>query len=360
MNKKKRVAIVGIVGVPANYGGYETMVDNMLDYTPENIEYSVYCSKKHYKNRPTTYKGANLKYYPFDANGAQAIIYDALCTIHAYKNNEIILSLGNSGAYMYPLLKYIYGERHIIHNYDGHETNRGKWNPFVKWLITHLTRVISKYSNVHIADNEAIVPLLKNSVGVDSVVIEYGGDGAFIVKDDVHLKEKYGLTPQGYYFNVARIEPENNIHVMLEAFASMSDKQLVLVGNWHKNQYGEELLKNYKNFDNIKMMDPIYEKDEINLLRSNCKLYIHPHSVGGTNPSLVEAMYLGLPIVAFDVIYNRSTTEEKALYFKNADELQTIVNTKENEFADVAAMMKETADRRYRWEIISKKYSELY
>ena len=148
MNKKKRVAIVGIVGVPANYGGYETMVDNMLDYTPENIEYSVYCSKKHYKNRPTTYKGANLKYYPFDANGAQAIIYDALCTIHAYKNNEIILSLGNSGAYMYPLLKYIYGERHIIHNYDGHETNRGKWNPFVKWLITHLTRVISKYSNV--------------------------------------------------------------------------------------------------------------------------------------------------------------------------------------------------------------------
>ena len=359
MNKKKRVAIVGIVGVPANYGGYETMVDNMLDYTPENIEYSVYCSKKHYKNRPTTYKGANLKYYPFDANGSQALIYDALCTIHAWFHCDTILSLGGDGTYLYPLLK-ILGKRRIIHNYDGFETNRDKWNPLVKWIITKIQNNAAKYSDVHIADNDAIAPLLKDRYGVDSVIIEYGGDGAFIVKDDVHLKEKYGLTPQGYYFNVARIEPENNIHVMLEAFASMSDKQLVLVGNWHKNQYGEELLKKYTDYKNIRMMAPIYEKKEINLLRSNCKLYIHPHSVGGTNPSLVEAMYLGLPIVAFDVIYNRSTTEEKALYFKNADELQTIVNTKENEFADVAAMMKETADRRYRWEIISKKYSELY
>jgi glycosyltransferase involved in cell wall biosynthesis len=168
------------------------------------------------------------------------------------------------------------------------------------------------------------------------------------------------LAPKGYYFNVARIEPENNIHVILEAFASLPNKQLVLVGNWHKNQYGEALLEKYKGFDNIKMMNPIYEPKEINLLRSNCMLYIHPHSVGGTNPSLVEAMYLGLPIVAFDVVYNRATTEEKAFYFKDAYDLQNVVNTKEIEFTAIAKEMKEIADRRYRWEIISNKYCELY
>lgn len=357
--KKKKVAIIGIVGVPANYGGYETMVDNMLDYTPEDVEYTVYCSKNAYKERLKEYKGAKLKYFPFNANGPQAMLYDALCTIHAWFSSDVILSLGNSGTFVYPFLR-MYGKKRIIHNYDGFETNRKKWNPFVKWLIDRIQNLAASYSAVHIADNDAIEPLLKKRHNIESVIIEYGGDGAFPIRDDAHLNKEYGLLPQGYYFNVARIEPENNIHVMLEAFADLPDKQLVLVGNWHKNQYGEALLEKYKGFDNIKMMNPIYEPKEINLLRSNCRLYIHPHSVGGTNPSLVEAMYLGLPIVAFDVVYNRATTEDKAFYFKDAQELQQIVSKKGNEFMDVAAKMKETADRRYRWEVISKKYCELY
>lgn len=359
MNEKKNVAIVGIVGVPANYGGYETMVDNMLDYTPENVEYTVYCSKTAYKERPKTYKGAKLKYFPFNANGMQALIYDALCTIHAWFFCDIILSLGGDGTYLYSFLR-LFRKRRIIHNYDGFETNRDKWNPFVKWVITGIQNKAAKYSDFHIADNDAIVPLLKDRFGVNPVTIEYGGDGAFTVKDDQSLKEKYGLEPLDYYFNVARIEPENNIHVMLEAFKGMSDKQLVLVGNWHKNGYGEELLKHYSDCKNIKMMDPIYDKKEINLLRSNCKLYLHPHSVGGTNPSLVEAMYLGLPIVAYDVVYNRATTEDKALYFKDSDSLIEIIENGEPQFAQIANVMKEIADRRYRWEVISIKYANLY
>lgn len=355
----KKVAIIGTVGVPANYGGYETMVDNMLDYTPKDVKYIVYCSKSAYKERPKEYKGAKLKYYPFKANGPQAMLYDALCTINAWFYSDTILSLGNSGTFVYPVLR-LFGKKHIIHNYDGFESNREKWNPFVKRLITILQNLCAKYSDVHIADNDAIVPLLKEKYKVESVVIEYGGDGAFAVLDDARLKEQYGLKTKNYYFNVARIEPENNIHVMLEAFAGMPEKQLVIVGNWHKNQYGEDLLEKYKDFSNIKMLNPIYEPKEINLLRSNCKLYIHPHSVGGTNPSLVEAMFLGLPIVAFDVVYNRSTTEEKAFYFSDAISLQEVVNTKEFEYDDIASKMKEIADRRYRWEIISKKYCEQY
>lgn len=352
---KKKVAIVGIVGVPANYGGYETMVDNMLDYTPDDVEYTVYCSKKAYKDRSKEYKGAKLKFFPFDANGPQALLYDLFCTVHAYFHCDTMLSLGNNGVLAYPFLR-LFGKRRSIYNYDGFECTRDKWSRPVRILINALQKTAAKYSDENIADNAAIQPLLKERYGIDSHIIEYGGDGAFPVKDDAHLKEQYGLIAKDYYFNVARIEPENNIHIILDAFAGMPDKQLVLVGNWNKNQYGENLFAKYCTCPNIKLFQPIYEPKEINLLRSNCLLYIHPHSVGGTNPSLVEAMYLGLNIVAYDVVYNRTTTEEKASYFKNAEELVSLVK------AGVSnnTTMKEIADRRYTWKKIADKYAELY
>ena len=357
---KTRVAIIGTVGVPANYGGYETMVDNMLDYAPDDIEYTVYCSKPAYKEKLKEYKGAKLKYFPFKANGAQALIYDALCTFHAWFHCDVILALGNSGGtFLYPILR-LFKKQFIIHNYDGHETTRNKWGFFVKMLMSRIRKNTIKYSSVHIADNDAIAALLKQNYNIVPVTIEYGGDNVFPVKNDDRLKDVYGLNPQMYYFNVARIEPENNIHLMLEAFSLMPEKTLVLVGNWHKNSYGEDLLKKYEKCGNIKMLNPIYEPKEINLLRSNCKLYIHPHSVGGTNPSLVEAMNLGLPIVAYDVIYNRVTTEESAFYFSDAASLKNVIETREIDFHTVALKMKEIADRRYRWQIISEKYCNLY
>lgn len=356
----KKVAIIGTVGVPANYGGYETMVDNLLDYTPDDIEYTVYCSKKAYKVWPNEYKGAKLKYVHLNANGPQALLYDALSILDAYFKNDVIVTLGTAGSWVLPVLKY-FKKKKIILNYDGYETIRDKFNPTTKKVLAWLRKNASKMADIHIADNEAIAPLVKSHFGVDTVVIEYGGDGAFPVFDNTRLKEKYGLISKNYYFNVARIEPENNIHVMLESFVAMPDKQLVLVGNWHKSSYGEELRHKYGNSNNIMMFDPIYNKNEINLLRSNCKLYIHPHSVGGTNPSLVEAMYLGLPIVAFDVIYNRMTTENKAVYFDDVESLKNVVNSlTDADLQLLSAEMKKIADRRYLWKIIAQKYAELY
>lgn len=356
---KIRVAIIGTVGVPANYGGYETMVDNMLDYTPNAIEYTVYCSKPAYKEKLKEYKGAKLKYFPFKANGKQVVLYDALCTLHAWFHSDVLLCLGNTATFLYPILK-LFKKQFTIHNYDGSETTRKKWNSITQWIMTGMRKCTAKYSSIHIADNEAISTLLKTQFNINPIVIEYGGDNVFPVNDDNRLREVYGLEPHEYYFNVARIEPENNIHLMLEAFSTMPEKTLALVGNWHKNSYGEDLLKRYEKYANIKMLNPIYEPKEINLLRSNCKLYIHPHSVGGTNPSLVEAMNFGLPIVAFDVIFNRVTTEEKALYFKDASSLKEIVQSKEGVFHTIALDMKEIAERRYRWKIISDKYCDLY
>lgn len=109
------------------------------------------------------------------------------------------------------------------------------------------------------------------------------------------------------------------------------------------------------------MLDPIYTPNDLNLLRANCKVYIHGHSAGGTNPSLVEAMNLNLPIIAYDVPYNRSTTENKALYFDGTEQLQELITSIDKfNLKQISEDMKEIAQRRYRWKVIVSKYEELY
>ncbi len=103
--------------------------------------------------------------------------------------------------------------------------------------------------------------------------------------------------------------------------------QLVMVGNWQKSEYGKEIKEKYSKYPNIHLLEPIYEPHEINWIRSKATLYVHGHSAGGTNPSLVEAMNFGLPILAFDCVYNRATTEDKCKYWKTAED---IVNTNKN------------------------------
>lgn len=172
--------------------------------------------------------------------------------------------------------------------------------------------------------------------------------------------KSYSFWGKPYAFSVCRIEPENNIHILLEAFAENAAMPLVTVGNWMNSEYGRDLLKKYRDKQNIFQLSPIYDQIRLNELRLGCTLYLHGHSCGGTNPSLVEAMYLGLPIVAFDVNFNRETTENKALYFRDAEELKNICGSIEAEASKkIGDAMKEIADRRYTWQRISECYAKL-
>ena len=165
---------------------------------------------------------------------------------------------------------------------------------------------------------------------------------------------------ENYAIGVCRIEPENNIHLILEAFAA-GPMPLMIVGNWEYSAYGRELRTRYGGNPNIAMPGPIYDHERLNELRKRCMLYVHGHSCGGTNPSLVEAMYLGLPIAAFDVNFNRETTEDRALYFRDAAELRQIATeTGADRLREVAEAMKEIADRRYTWSRIAELYAALF
>ena len=175
----------------------------------------------------------------------------------------------------------------------------------------------------------------------------------------MEVLNEYSLKRNNYSFAVCRIEPENNIHMILAAFAQ-SEKEILFVGNWERSEYGLKLLSEYKQYTNIKMLSPIYDITTLYVLRSNCLFYIHGHSAGGTNPSLVEAMFFDKPIFAFNVIYNRETTENKANYFSTEDELKQLICSSDIDYNSNAQSMYEIANRRYRWEKISKQYEILY
>jgi len=169
---------------------------------------------------------------------------------------------------------------------------------------------------------------------------------------------KYPFLCSPYAFTVCRIEPENNVQYILEAYASTPHKTIVVVGLWDHGKFGMELKKFYENHANIILLDPIYNTEELDVLRSNAEVYLHGHSAGGTNPSLVEAMCLGLPVFAYGVSYNRETTKNKAFYFNNVTELVNLINTvKASELEKCGQKMQDLAFEKYTWARIASCYN---
>jgi glycosyltransferase involved in cell wall biosynthesis len=356
----KKVAIIGTVGIPSRYGGFETLAHHLTDQLQDEFEFTVYCSKKAYQpnERPTHFNGARLVYLPFDANGVQSIVYDMVSIIHAIFFADILLILGVSGGIAIPFARFFTNKK-IIVNIDGLEWRRNKWNTFAKWFLKFSEKIAVKYSHADITDNEAIKRYTSMNYKTLSHLIEYGGDHTISFGSGKPYMKKYTFLSKAYSFKVARIEPENNLHLILEAF-SETKNILVVVGNWQKSEYGRELKSNYKKFKNIILQDPIYDQEELDMLRRNCTMYIHGHSAGGTNPSLVEAMCLNLPIISFDVSYNRATTENSALYFKNKEDLIYLIEKIDiNSLIENANKMTQISARRYQWQVIANKYKNL-
>jgi len=357
--KKTKVGIIGTVGVPAKYGGFETLAHQLVENLGQQMNLTVYSSSKSYskEERVKTWKGANIKYIPLKANGAQSIPYDILSMLHAMIFCDVLLILGVSGCIFLPFVK-LFSNKRIIVNVDGLEWRRAKWGGWIKKFLIFSEQMAVKFSDEIITDNAGLQDYIAKNYSIKSSLIEYGADHVAPVKIQPDFVEKYPFLKKPYAFKVCRIEPENNIHVVLEAFKAVKNRSLVLVGNWSHSQYGKDLRKQYGQLSNLYLLDPIYEPTALNTLRSNCSVYIHGHSAGGTSPSLVEAMYLGLPIIAFDVIYNQVTTEFAGVYFKTKEDLlERLVSVDDAALQNLGVTMKSIADRRYTWSFIAKKYA---
>lgn len=359
--KKNSIAIIGTVGLPAKYGGFETLAEHLVTQLSEKYNFTVYCSGKKYKKEEqiARYKNAKLEYINLEANGVQSIPYDTISILKALYKNDVLLILGVAGAWILPFVRLLTRKKIII-SIDGIEWKRDKWSLPAKLYLWWAEKIAVKFSHIDISDNESIQDYTALRYESLSRVIEYGADHTLEVRPKYEDFIKYPFLRKDYAVKVCRIEPENNVHIVLEAFSQLPNATLVIVGNWKNSQYGITLKENYKKFSNLHLYDPIYNQQEIDLIRGNAYMYIHGHSAGGTNPSLVEAMYLALPVIAFNVSYNRTTTEDKAIYFSNTNDLVNhIQNIKEGDLIELKKVMKAIASKRYTWKVIANQYDLL-
>lgn len=360
MGGKKKVAIIGTVGLPANYGGFETMVKYLTEQKNEEFDFTVFCQNTPREKRLKAYNGCSLIYLPFKANGFQSIIYDSVSIFYSWFKFDSLLILGTPGCFILPVLK-IFRKTKTIVNFGGLEWARDKWGYLGKKYLKFTERVALNNATVVVADNQHFCNYIKDNYGLESELIEYGGDHVKSLPITKALILKYPFLESQYDISVSRAQVDNNLHMVLEAYSKMPERNLVLISNYNSFEYGRQLKEKYKGFPNIFMQDAVYDFDEINVLRSNANLYIHSHSFCGTAPSLVEAMNLGLPVISYNTETNLFTTEEKALFFANEGELLLqIKNIDEDTVKLNAKEMNEIAKRRYSWSRISEVYAALF
>jgi glycosyltransferase involved in cell wall biosynthesis len=357
-----KISILGTVGLPARYGGWETLVENLVRFHDANgrtEDLTVYCTATAYPEVAPKMLSANLRYSRLRANGWQSVLYDAVTLFDAVRRGtDVILLLGISGAVALPLVR-LFSRARIVTNIDGIEWRRDKWQGIARHFLKWSEKLAIRYSHVVLSDNQGISNYVNATYGRQPITIAYGGDHAISVR-----ASKDGLPaplPEEFALSVCRIEPENNIETILRACAQ-SGVDLVLIGNWNSSTYGKEIREKYRSFPNLHLWDPIYNLSTLRYVRGRSWVYLHGHSAGGTNPSLVEIMHFGVPVLAFDCVFNRYTTHNEALYFKDENTLETLLeqlsNTPERS-KTIGQAMHVIALKRYTWAEIGAQYFDV-
>lgn len=350
------VSIIGTVGLPARYGGFETLAEQLVRRWQGRFRVQVFCTEAGAQaDRPSQHDGADLTYLRWDANGWQSIPYDIAALWRAAPRSRSLLVLGVSGCIALPLARLRGSSARIVAHIDGLEWRRRKWGLAARIFLRLSEWMAVRFSDEVISDNQAIVDHVRAAYGRESTLIAYGGD--HVRTGEVPSRSATRFAPGTYFFSVCRIEPENNIREILEAFAPMPDRPLVIVGNWRNSAYARALLDEFGNLAHIELKDPIYDIATLEGLRSHALAYVHGHSAGGTNPSLVEAMSFGLAIFAFDVNYNRYTTGGKARYWVTPLELKSrLANVDAQDLRAEGQVMQALAGEQYTWDRVADKY----
>lgn len=347
--KKMRVAIIGIVTSPSNHNGLGFKAENLIKSLKNKFNITFFGSHK-----KLNYDGANFKYIPFDAQG---IPYHSLSILYSLFFVDILLIFGIAGAWLFPLIR-IFTKKKIIVSINALEWQNSKLSFLSKKYLFWAESMTVKYSHSHISDNEAIQDYIASEYGILSRIIEYGGDHALKIDITKESLSHYPFLSKPYAFKTCVIEPESDVHLVLDAFVKTQKMPLVLAGNWDKSEYSRSLKLQYNNHPNVHIYD--FDKVNIDLLKSNASLYIHGHSTPETNSSLIEAMHLGIPVLAFRDSFNLMTTERRAIYFLNLDELIFEINeiymTKLN---TIGQKMSIIAQAKHTWNHIGFKYEKV-
>ena len=381
----QHVFIVGSKGIPGNYGGYETFVDKLTEYHQNNpsLKYHVACKAKDTK----TFEYHNADCFDVkvpDIGPAQAIYYDVAalnyCVKYIKQHNIqhpivyiLACRIGPFAAHFQRVIHKLGGKLYI--NPDGHEWMRAKWSAPVRkyWKISE--QLMTKHCDLLICDSKNIEKYIHDEYGKynpKTTFIAYGAETrkSKLANDYQKLiswyKEK-GLSPKSYYLVVGRFVPENNYETMIREFMkSRSKRDFALITNV-SDKFLEEL-KEKTHFDQdprIKFVGTVYDKELLMKIRENAYGYFHGHEVGGTNPSLLEALGSTDLNLLLDVGFNREVAEDTALYWnKQPGNLASLIDRADNMNAGEITELGEKSSQRvveaYSWQHIADEYKQLF
>jgi len=381
----QHVFIVGSKGIPGAYGGYETFVDKLTEYHQNNEEIKYHVACKDTENKEETYHNARCFHIKVPNIGpAQAIYYDvaalSACCKYIQQNQikkpVVYILACRIGPFMRHYVKRIHKQGGLVYvNPDGHEWLRAKWPAPVRkyWKISE--KMMTKHADLMVCDSKNIEKYIQESYAQykpATTYIAYGAETrhSHLSDDDPKLTgwyEKHGLTAKQYYLVVGRFVPENNFETMIREFMkSKTDKVFALITNVSKNFLNElEEKTGFREDPRIRFVGTVYDQELLMKIRENAYGYFHGHEVGGTNPSLLEALSATELNLLLNVGFNREVAEESALYWNKASgDLAKLIEGADALSAEEISRLGEKAKKRiadaYSWQFITDEYKKLF
>lgn len=317
-----RVAFIGSAGIPNRYGGFESFLEHCGPYfAAATASTVVTCDASLYHDDLSAdFRGVRREFLKTRANGATSILHDLLAFFRVYRDSTHIMVLGVSGGPWFPLFKLmcrLNGKRLGV-NIDGVEWRRTKFSRNKQRILRLFDHLAQRFSDVVVYDNAGLAFYVLPSARDRAVEIGYSGDHVLRLPD---IPRETGTA-----LTVCRIEPENNLDMLIEGALHSDLVRYTIVGNWNNSDYGRSLRERYRGESRLALLDPIYDPHRLAELRESCAIYLHGHSVGGTNPSLVEMLFYDCHIICFDVIFNHVTAEAGASYFSDIESLTQSIN----------------------------------
>lgn len=355
-----RVALLGTRGVPARYGGFETCVEQVgWRLAARGHEVLVYCrTSTKDPSPPSSYRGMSLVHRPAArCRSLETLSHTALSVAHATRaklDAAILFNSANS-----PLLPALRASGvPVATHVDGLEWRRAKWGNAGQHYYRRAESLAVRWSDALIADAPGIADYYKTVFGADTAQIAYGAP--LIGRANDRLGE-LGLLAGGYHLVVARFEPENHLDLIVAGYtASSASLPLVVVGS---APYAAGYTRDVRELAGARtrFVGAVWDQDLLDQLYANAATYVHGHSVGGTNPSLLRALGAGAPAIAFDVVFNRDVLGSDGVYFRTPTSLAGALEDAERDRSDTVARGERLRRRaqRYDWDDVADDYERL-
>ena len=381
----KNIIIIGSRGYESEYGGWETFVTNLINnYNDDDTRFYVPELTHKRESQVEIRNGVICKKIYVPRQGFVTMFTFVIKAVAYYmkyirkeKLDNVIMYI--LGCRVGPIFSIIHKKLNkmgvkIIINPDGLEWKREKWAWWIKQCFKISERTMIKSSNYVVCDSKAIEDYVKEKYKKYDKPTSFIAYGAYLndIKDiDKKTKvfmDKYNIKPRDYYLIVGRFVPENNYELIIKEFMNTNtSKDLVIVSNVEKNKFYKKL-KEKTNFDKdkrIKFVGSVYDDDILRRIRKNAKAYIHGHSAGGTNPSLLEALSITDVNILYNAVYNEEVGKDAVLYFSNEknslkEQIEKVEKFKSKENNMYGELAKKRITDEYTWEIIVKKYKKLF